>query len=44
VNVERIVRIDATTKDTWVAVLSDGTKIPVSRSGYVRFREIAGGE
>jgi two-component system, LytTR family, response regulator len=44
VNVERIVRIDANTKDTWVAVLSDGTKIPVSRSGYVRFREIAGGE
>ena len=40
VNVDRIVRIDANTKDTWVAVLSDGSKIPVSRGGYARFREI----
>jgi two-component system LytT family response regulator len=44
VNVERIVRIDSNTKDTWVAVLSDGSKIPVSRGGHVRFREIVGGE
>ena len=44
VNVERIVRIDSNTKDTWVAVLSDGSKIPVSRSGYLRFGDIAGGE
>lgn len=43
VNVDRIVRIDANTKDTWVAVLTDGTRIPVSRAGYVRFREMAGG-
>jgi two-component system LytT family response regulator len=40
VNVDRIVRIDANTKDTWVAVLSEGSKIPVSRGGYARFREI----
>ncbi|HZL57901.1 MAG TPA: LytTR family DNA-binding domain-containing protein [Bryobacteraceae bacterium] len=44
VNVERIARIDANTKDTWVAVLTDGTKIPVSRGGYTRFREIVGGD
>jgi two-component system LytT family response regulator len=44
VNVERIARIDANTKDTWLAVLTDGTKIPVSRGGYARFREIVGGE
>lgn len=44
VNVERIVRIDSNTKDTWVAVLNDGSKIPVSRGGYVRFRKIVGGE
>jgi two-component system LytT family response regulator len=43
VNVERIARIDSNTKDTWAAVLTDGSKIPVSRSGYLRFREIAGG-
>jgi two-component system LytT family response regulator len=43
VNVDRIVRIDANTKDTWVAVLTDGSKIPVSRAGYTHFREIVGG-
>jgi two-component system LytT family response regulator len=42
VNVEKISRIDANTKDTWLAILSDGTKIPVSRGGYTRFREVAG--
>lgn len=44
VNVERIARIDANTKDTWLAVLHDGSKIPVSRGGYGRFREIVGAE
>jgi two-component system LytT family response regulator len=43
VNVDRIVRIDANTKDTWVAVLTDGSQIPVSRAGYGHFREIVGG-
>lgn len=43
VNVDRISRIDANTKDTWVAVLTDGVKIPVSRGGYARFREIIAG-
>ena len=42
VNVERISRIDANTKDTWLAILTDGTRIPVSRAGYTRFREIVG--
>jgi len=42
VNVERIARIDSNTKDTWTAVLNDGTRIPVSRGGYARFREIVG--
>jgi two-component system LytT family response regulator len=40
VNVERIVRVDPNTKDTWLAVLADGAKIPVSRGGYDRFREL----
>jgi len=44
VNVERIARIDANTKDTWVAVLNDGTRVPVSRAGYGKFREIVGAE
>jgi two-component system LytT family response regulator len=42
VNVDRISRIDANTKDTWVAVLTDGSKLPVSRGGYARFREVVG--
>ena len=44
INLERIVRIDVNTKDTWLALLTDGSKIPVSRAGYAKFREIAGGE
>jgi two-component system LytT family response regulator len=44
VNVERITRIDPNTKDTWLAILSDGSRIPVSRAGYAKFREAVGGE
>lgn len=44
VNIERVVRIDANTKDTWIAVLSDGSRLPVSRGGYGRFRELVGTE
>ena len=43
VNVDRIARIDANTKDTWLAVLTDGSKIPMSRGGYNKFREISEG-
>jgi two-component system LytT family response regulator len=43
VNVDRIVRIDPNTKDTWIAVLTDGSQIPVSRVGYARFREVVDG-
>jgi two-component system LytT family response regulator len=43
VNVERITRIDPNTKDTWVAVLTDGSKIPVSRGGYTKFNALIGG-
>ena len=44
VNIDRIGRLDVNTKDTWVAVLTDGTRIPVSRAGYAKFRELMGGE
>lgn len=39
VNVGAIERIEAATKDSWCAVLKDGKRIPVSRSGYARLRE-----
>ncbi len=44
VNMERIARVEPNTKDTWLAILRDGTKIPMSKAGYARFRELAGGE
>jgi two-component system LytT family response regulator len=40
VNVGAIERIEAPTKDSWCAVLRDGKRIPVSRSGYARIRDI----
>ena len=43
INMERISRVEPNTKDTWLAILRDGTKIPMSRAGYSRFRELAGG-
>jgi two-component system LytT family response regulator len=43
VNIERIARIEPNTKDTWIAVLADGTRIPVSRGGYARFNSLIGG-
>lgn len=44
INMERIARVEPNTKDTWLAILRDGTKIPMSRAGYSRFRELAGGD
>jgi two-component system LytT family response regulator len=43
VNVERITRIEPNTKDTWLAVLAEGSKIPVSRGGYTKFNALIGG-
>lgn len=39
VNLERIARIEPYAKDSRIAILSDGTKLPVSRSGYARLLE-----
>ena len=38
VNVERIERIEQATKDSYCAVLKDGRRIPVSRSGYQKVK------
>jgi two-component system LytT family response regulator len=43
VNLDRIARIEPNTKDTWLAILTDGAKIPVSRAGYTRFNSMIGG-
>jgi two-component system LytT family response regulator len=43
VNIDRITRLEPNTKDTWVAVLTDGSRIPVSRGGYTKFNALTGG-
>jgi len=42
VNLERIARIEPFTKDSRVAVLQDGTQLPVSRAGHARLKEFLG--
>jgi two-component system LytT family response regulator len=39
VNLERVSRIEPYGKDSHVAVLHNGTQLPVSRAGYARLRE-----
>lgn len=40
VNVDCISRIEAATKDSYCAILKDGTKIPVSKAGYQKVRAL----
>ena len=40
VNVEKIVRIEPYSKDSRVAVLQDGTRLPVSQSGFSRLSKL----
>lgn len=40
VNLERVVRIEPYAKDSKVAVLSTGAKLPVSRAGFARLRKL----
>lgn len=42
VNLERIARIEPYAKDSRVAVLQDGTQLPVSRSGHTKLKELLG--
>jgi two-component system LytT family response regulator len=39
-NLERLTRLEPYGRDTRVAVLADGTRLPVSRSGYARLNEL----
>jgi two-component system LytT family response regulator len=39
-NVERLARVELYAKDSRVAILQDGTKLPVSRSGYQRLQQL----
>lgn len=42
VNLERVAKIEPYAKDSRVAVLSDGTQLPVSRAGYDRLKALLG--
>lgn len=42
VNLERVARIEPYGKESRIAVLQDGTRLPVSRSGYARLMEAMG--
>jgi two-component system LytT family response regulator len=44
VNLERVAKVEPYGKDTHVAVLQDGTKLPVSRAGYARLRDVLEGK
>ncbi|HUO84965.1 MAG TPA: response regulator [Thermoanaerobaculia bacterium] len=39
-NVDRLDRVELYAKDSRVAILKDGTRLPVSRSGYDRLRQL----
>jgi two-component system LytT family response regulator len=42
VNLERVARIEPYGKESRMAILTDGTRLPVSRSGYTRLLEAMG--
>ena len=39
-NLERLKKVEPYGKDTHIAILADGSRLPVSRSGYARLREV----
>ncbi len=41
-NLERLARLESYGKDSWLAFLADGTRLPVSRSGYARLKALLG--
>jgi two-component system LytT family response regulator len=39
-NIERLTRVELYAKDSRIAILNDGSKLPVSRTGYQRLQEL----
>lgn len=39
-NIERLARVELYAKDSRVAILRDGTKLPLSRAGYARLSQL----
>ena len=42
VNLERVTKVEPYTRDTRIAILTGGAKVPVSRAGYLRLKELMG--
>jgi two-component system LytT family response regulator len=42
VNVQLITRIEPYEKETWLAILSSGQKLPVSKTGHTKLKEVLG--
>jgi len=40
IQLDRLARLEQTRSESWMAVLKDGAKLPVSKSGYGRLRDI----
>ena len=39
-NIDRIAKVELYAKDSRMAILRDGTRLPVSRAGYARLAEL----
>jgi two-component system LytT family response regulator len=39
-NIERLTKVELYAKDSRIAILGDGTRLPVSRAGYQRLQEL----
>ena len=39
-NLARLARIELAVTDSRIAILNDGTELPISRTGYARLREL----
>lgn len=42
VNVQRITRLDAHEKESWLALLTTGDRVPVSKAGYAKLKGVLG--
>ncbi|MGV8878961.1 MAG: LytR/AlgR family response regulator transcription factor [Sphingobacteriaceae bacterium] len=42
INVQEIIRLDPYEKDTYIAILKSGPKIPISKAGYTRLKAVLG--
>jgi two-component system LytT family response regulator len=42
IQLDRLTKLEQAPTESWVAILQDGTRLPVSKTGYARLREVMG--